>query len=546
MSSNKGRKATWPRILRCSERTARPPQKIDSSQMECEASVDELRRLEGYHAFMNEILLSGAVGSLSNGDSDVFSPLTPQAVIDDPISLSRAAEKLVLNTIASRHANLYLLHSPSIASNILGHGGNLLPLFLTSWSMDERGQPRIKRIPVAMQQDEIERMEEEGDSTALGLNIALREEGPLLLGGVSLVARILDRKGQVLGLVEVTIDKAPEDFDGDIFPQAQVSALDSVQDELVSVLLLLRLVLLRSQREDPLLAPCVNQAGDPAASGIVSPSTRRIQASSALGNPPVNRFSENTSFPRKAHFDSGDKFDGEALAPSIGFAGELAQQPPERGELNALRQKYLKAKSYIRRLERGLRLKTRSEGRALLARQATEGAERLFARTEELQALITELSGRQEQLRLENETLRAAKVKALDAANAASSQEAEARTQFESLARTHARSEDELRTRVYQLDSDSRAMRANAVRYEAEKNALIRDKERLERDLLRCQKKLKDSQQAVKQARDYQEISQAELWDLKESLERMEAGTNELRQHFQYSQNYDGGDPIPS
>ncbi len=83
---------------------------------------------------------------------------------------------------------------------------------------------------------------------------------------------------------------------------------------------------------------------------------------------------------------------------------------------------------------------------------------------------------------------------------------------------------------MHQLEREKEAVKTKVARLKAEVKASEWDREQMRHDLRRCHKKLVKSQNGVKQARVHQEITQAELWDLKESLLRMEAGTHDLRQ----------------
>ena len=542
---------------------------LDEREAELKQCVDELARLEGYHAFVNDVLLNGGDDD-AGGVSSSFA--APEIVIDDPFLLCHAAEGLVLEAVASRRAHLYLLDTAVDSNN-----GRVN---LVSWIVDEDGQRRVVRVPVGGRQDEEE--EEEEASAALALTFALQEEEPLLLGGASLVARVVDRAGLVLGLVDIIKRQPPKGSQGEaegLFTQADLTALENIQDQLASTLLLLRLQQ-RRRRQQEFLAAAANYHNHTSNNSNTSSRTSsplRMRGSRALtytaaaaaaAAPPTGSVPSTTSSParsngngpasplREAMMRGRDALIREeeerAAVAEAAATRQLQQQQQQQQqilqkqeeEMEGLREKYSKAKIYIRRLEKELRQKVKEQERALLARQATEGAKRLFGKVEEMEALVAELSTRQEQLRQENEALATAKSQVEAAATAAAAHaETKARLEIETLAKSKARAEVELRAHIHQLEREKEAVKAKVARLKAEAKASEGEREQLQHDSRRCHKMLEKSQKAVKQAREYQEITQAELWDLKESLQRMEAGTNELRQQLlcQEGQHEEGG-----
>jgi hypothetical protein len=526
---------------------------LDEREADLEQCVDELARLEAYHAYVNDVLLSAGDCDALNANSDVSSSFTvPEIVIDDPFLMCNAAERLVLEAVAGRRAHLYLLDT--VADN----NGRV---YLLSWVVDEDGQRKVVRVPVGERREDDEQDPEEA-LAAHALVCALQEEEPLLPGGGSLVARVVDRAGLVLGVVEIIKRQRPLGSQGErdgLFTPADLAALGNVQDQLASTLLLLRLLQRRRRLQDNLVAAAahnknhtINNSND--SSRTSSP--QRMRGSRALtytaaaaaatatgadmsttscptlsnGHMPVSPFCKVTARGREVIIREEEEKAAIAGATAATRQLQLQQQHEEE---EGLKEKYTKAKIYIRRLEKELRRKVRKQERALLAQEASEGAKRIFGKVEEMEALIAELSTRQEQLRYENDALATAKGQTEAAANAAAIHaEAKTRMEIETLAKSKARVEVELRARIHQLEREKEAVKAKVARLKAEVNASEWDREQLRHDLRRCHKKLEKSQNAVKQARVYQEITQAELWDLKESLQRMEAGTNDLRQQL--------------
>lgn len=521
---------------------------LDEREADLKQCVDELARLEGYHAYVNEILLSAGNGDAFNSKCASSSSTDPEIVIDDPFLLCNAAERLVLEAVAGRRAHLYLLDT--VAEN----DGKV---YLQSWLVDEDGQREVARVPVEARREEDEQDPEKA-SAAHALVCALQEEEPLLPGGACLVARVVDRAGLVLGVVQIIKRQrslGSQDEADSPFTQADLAALGNVQDQLASTLLLLRLLQRRNRLQDNMVAIAAHNnmltssnSNDNSRSSspqrMRSLRTSPAAAATATGTDvsttfcptlsngrmPVSSFCKVTARGREAIIREEEEKAAIAGATAITSQIQLQQQHEEE---EGLRGKYIKAKIYIRQLEKELRQKVRGQERALLARQASEGAKRIFGRVEEMEALVAELSIRQEQLRYENDALSTAKIQAELAANAATAQaEAKARMEIDTLAESKARAEVELRAQIRQLEREQETVKATVARLKAEAKASEVEREQMRHDMRRCQKKLEKSQNAVKDARVYQEITQAELLDLKESLQRMEAGTNDLRQQL--------------
>lgn len=441
---------------------------LDEREMDMGACVEELRRLESYHHFMNHGLLGGGGHALDDQAA---------IVVDDPFLLCQAAEALVKEAAPARGAHLYLLSTDQPQ----GNGDSTCTWFLQTWvSHDEEGRRRTVRLPVNTD-----------DEAGSALAFALQEEDPLLLDGASLVMRVVDREGQVLGLVELVERQHLPGLIEPTFTAQDVAALEALQDHLASVLLLLRLVR-RRQDASMLLAQGhththsptrPTRRGSPLSSLRSSPT-----ASSLRRSPPVSPLRVAILQGRQARAEEQER------------AATLRQQE----EVETVREKYNKAKTYIRRLEKELNAKVQEQERALLARQATEGAKRLFEKVGEMEALVAELSARQEQLRDQNEALRTEKVQV----------------------------EAHARTKIRELKREKEALATKNRRLKEEGRLLAGAKECLKHDLRRSEKKLAQAQRAMEQAHAYQDVLQGELLDMKASLVSMEAGTNELRQQL--------------